>query len=380
MADQSDLLKRIEEANQQFEKLAIRVRGGQLHVRSRHFPPKPGKKQSKRTELSLDCRATIAGLKVAIAKAKEIDSQLVWQKFDWKPYLKGKDRPPELVKEWVERYCIQHWEKTQRNPTKENSFHKNYWLYFQKLPQDEPMDIDLLKRVITQQSEPGTRNREFYCMAFRKLAELANKEGAIASDDLNEFLSDLKELRRGYVAKPILPENLPTDEQIVEIWKSIDSPAWKWAYGVMACYGIRPSELFDLDLDRISAKVEELRVLDETKTGTRLTYPCLTWWRELFKPWEVVFPNIDTEGKSNNVLGEKITTAFRQLNIPHNPKALRHAWCIRTALKGIPDTVAAKWAGHSVQIHTKTYHQAISQAQHREVFERMKRLEELTEY
>ncbi|MEB3356472.1 MAG: hypothetical protein VKK04_07075 [Synechococcales bacterium] len=34
-----------------------------------------------------------AGLKLAIAKAKEVDAQLVWEKFNWTPYLKDSDRP-----------------------------------------------------------------------------------------------------------------------------------------------------------------------------------------------------------------------------------------------------------------------------------------------
>ncbi|NJR37772.1 MAG: hypothetical protein HC781_01700 [Leptolyngbyaceae cyanobacterium CSU_1_4] len=379
MANSSDLADRIREANRGFERLTIRAKGGKLYVRSRHFPPKPGEREAGRTELALECSATVSGLKVAIAKAKDIDSQLVWGRFDWKPFLKGAHKPPELVREWVERYTAWHWEKTARNPTKENSYHKNYWLYFQKLPQDKPLSIELLRDTLTKRSRAASRNRELYCMSFRKLAEFAAKQGAIDIAELDEFRVELKELKRGYEAEPILPEHLPTDDEVVEIWKNITSPAWKWAYGVMAIYGIRPSELFNLDLERILPTLDELRVFNETKTGTRLTYPCPASWRELFQPWNVVFPAIDTEGKSNNVLGEKITTAFRQIKIPHSPKALRHAWCIRTVMKGIPDSIGAKWAGHSVQIHTKTYHQAISQAQHQEVFERMRRLEELAD-
>ncbi|HEY9895760.1 MAG TPA: hypothetical protein V6D34_10160 [Candidatus Sericytochromatia bacterium] len=46
--------------------------------------------------------ATVASLKFAIARAREVDAQLVWGKFDWKPYLKGKHKPAETVAEWVD--------------------------------------------------------------------------------------------------------------------------------------------------------------------------------------------------------------------------------------------------------------------------------------
>jgi len=180
-------------------------------------------------------------------------------------------------------------------------------------------------------------------------------------------------MKKGYEPEEILPENLPTDEQIIEIWRSIKNPAWRWIYGMLAAYGLRPSEVFRLDLNRFTRETESLRVLENTKTGARLTFSCPASWREKFELWNGRYPNIrDIVTRTNNELAEKVSQEFRKLQIPHMPKDLRHAWCIRTALAEVPDTIAAKWAGHSVAVHTKTYHQAISEAQHRQVFERMK--------
>ncbi|MBD3883839.1 hypothetical protein IFO70_18925 [Phormidium tenue FACHB-886] len=68
--------------------------------------------------------------------------------------------------------------------------------------------------------------------------------------------------------------------------------------------------------------------------------------------------------KSNEELGKKISQHFRVLEIPHIPYALRHAWCIRLALtEAVDSVIAAKWASHSLQVHEKTYLQAISEAQ-----------------
>jgi len=317
----------------------------------------------------------LAGLKVARVKAQEIDSQLLWGKFDWTPYLKGKAKPVQAVGEWVERYEASHWEPTPRSLTKENSYHKNYRLFFKRLPQDDVLTLNLLRTAILRESKPGTRNREFFCMAFGKLAEFVSRSGAIASEEVAMFRAELRELKRGYAPKEILPENLPTDDQILAIWHSIRNPAWKWVYGMLATYGLRPHEVFCLDTQRYNHSSEVLRVWNETKTGTRFVYPCRASWREQFELWNVQYPNISLEGKSNNDLGERVSHEFKRQAVPHNPYALRHAWCIRTALVGVPDSIAAKWAGHSVAIRTKVYHQAISDAQHQEVYERMKQSE-----
>ena len=218
-------------------------------------------------------------------------------------------------------------------------------------------------------------------MSFRRLAEFAARRGAIAPEELAGFQEELKRLKQGRKAKPILSDQLPTDEQIREIWRGIKNPGWRWVYGMLATYGLRPSEVFRLDLERFTRETEALRVLEQTKTGARITYPCLPSWREEFKLWEVTLPNIQRiEERTNNELTEKVGWQFWEMEIPHSAKDLRHAWCIRTALQGVPDSIAARWAGHSIEIHSQTYHQAISEAQHQEVFERLKAVESRIQY
>ncbi|MEP0911672.1 hypothetical protein NDI45_12180 [Leptolyngbya sp. GB1-A1] len=211
-----------------------------------------------------------------------------------------------------------------------------------------------------------------YCIAFGKLAKFATKRGAIEPGDLLEFQEELKILKRGYEPEPILPEDLPSDEQIVEIWQSIKNSAWQWVYGMLAAYGLRPHEIFYLDLDRFTESTDALRVLNETKTGARLVYPCLPQWREQFRLWDAKLPGVETDGKSNEEIGKKIAQRFRSDKIGHIPYALRHAWCIRLALEGVQDSIASRWAGHSVAVHVKTYHRAISEGQQQRVFDRMK--------
>jgi integrase len=209
-------------------------------------------------------------------------------------------------------------------------------------------------------------------MAYGCLAEFASRHGGINAADYLAFKDELKRLKQGYEPEPILPENLPTDDHIVEIWQSIKNPSWRWVYGMLATYGLRPSEIFHLDLSRFTKDIDVLRVESDTKTGARLTYPCHTEWRERFELWEARHPGISASGRSNEALGKKISQEFRELKIPHKPYALRHAWCIRLALSGVDSGIATKWAGHSIEVHVKTYQQAISEAQHQQAFEQMK--------
>ena len=59
-------------------------------------------------------------------------------------------------------------------------------------------------------------------------------------------------------------------------------------------------------------------------------------------------------------VGRRVAEQFRRYDLPLTPYDLRHAWAVRTIHIGLPDTVAARMMGHSVAIHTRTYHHWIT--------------------
>jgi len=252
-----------------------------------------------------------------------------------------------------------------RNPTKENSYKKDYRERFDKLPNEKLLTGELLEQIILERSKPATRNRKGYCFAYRRLAEFAGIEGI-----------DFHGLAAGYKAKAISPEQLPTDEQIKEVREKIKNPAWRWIYSMLAVYGLRPHEVFSLDTSRLNESPGIVKVSRGTKTGERLVWPCLSEWWEEFEISQIAYPGIQIEGCNNNDLGKKITWEFRDRRIPFSPYKLRHAYAIRTAVLGVEAAIAAKWMGHSVTVHTKTYHQAIDEVHHQRAFELMRRNEE----
>jgi integrase len=62
---------------------------------------------------------------------------------------------------------------------------------------------------------------------------------------------------------------------------------------------------------------------------------------------------------------------FKKYGIPFTPYDLRHAWAIRSMEFGLALELAAQQMGHSMAIHSQTYHKWISDRHHREAFARI---------
>ena len=73
-------------------------------------------------------------------------------------------------------------------------------------------------------------------------------------------------------------------------------------------------------------------------------------------------PQIQTDLRRTTLqqVGRRVSEQFRRYDLPITPYDLRHAWAVRTIHIGLPDTVAARMMGHSVAIHTRTYHHWIT--------------------
>ena len=75
-----------------------------------------------------------------------------------------------------------------------------------------------------------------------------------------------------------------------------------------------------------------------------------------------LLPSIKTDLEDTTLqhIGRRVSEQFRRYNLPMTPYDLRHAWAIRTIHIGLPDSVSARMMGHSVAIHTRTYHHWIT--------------------
>ena len=136
----------------------------------------------------------------------------------------------------------------------------------------------------------------------------------------------------------------------------------------MATYGLRNHEVFFSDLSALCRGGDRvIRVLPTTKTGEHQVWPFNPDWVERFDLLRLgtepdALPVISTDLRTTTLqqVGRRVTEQFRRYELPLTPYDLRHAWAVRTIHIGLPDTVSARMMGHSVAIHTRTYHHWIT--------------------
>jgi integrase len=219
------------------------------------------------------------------------------------------------------------------------------------------LSSDLLLRTLESYA-PGSSGRQRCASA---LAALADQQGLTLP-------SDWRERSGGYGLHAARFRLLPSDEQILKLVQEIPNPAWRLAYGLMATYGLRNHEVFYCDLSSLAPGGDRvLRVLPTSKTGEHQVWPFQPEWVEWFElerlgrdPAALPRVSRDLSRTTLRHAGRRVAEQFRRYNLPITPYDLRHAWAVRTIHIGLPDTVAARMMGHSVAIHTRTYHHWIT--------------------
>jgi integrase len=143
---------------------------------------------------------------------------------------------------------------------------------------------------------------------------------------------------------------------------------WRWTYGMLAVFGLRPRELFinpDIDWWLSKENIDlTWKVHKDCKTGERQALPLYKQWIEEFdltnpKYLEMLGIAIRKKDNTNHAeitaLTQRVSWWFRKIGVDFKPYDLRHAWAIRAHILGIPIKAAADNLGHSVQVHTQTY-------------------------
>jgi hypothetical protein len=338
----------------------VERRGDRLSLRGT-LPPRPGstKLKSHQQRLSLGLPATTAGLKQAEQDAKVLAAQLIQNTFDWRNYVEGIGwgRLAELnLAEQIQAFEQHFFADPQRqaNPASaKTTWETAYMPYLRKLEaiaQAHPK-LTIVEAIYAaiRSTTANSRSRQVCCTALGAIAQFLNLE----------LPTDLNTLWGNYGTRRTQARQLPTDSQILEAWQTIPNPAWRFVYGIMATYGLRNHEVFFCDFAGLGQGGTTVQVLDTTKTGSHEVWPFFPEWIEQFSLREILVPEIATDLTQTTLqrIGQRVTSQFRRYGLPFAPYDLRHAWAVRTINVGLPDTVAAKMMGHSVTVHTRTYHQ-----------------------
>ncbi|MBE9127910.1 site-specific integrase, partial [Coleofasciculus sp. LEGE 07081] len=298
--------------------MTILIKGNRLYLRGT-LPPRPMSNKSfpHQQEIALGLDATVDGLHWAEKEARKVGFLLESGDFSWKPYLRHRQvsqLPHKTIGDWISALKTDYFMRRAKTPQSLTTWETNYNEVFKRLPLSQPLTTDLLVSAIAA-TPPDTRIRQKTCLALDKLAQLAGIE------------FDAKRFAGNYSPTKVSPRSLPSDEVIVEWYYRLSNPAWQWAYGMLATYGLRPHELFHLDLERFRSSGGVLMVL-AGKTGARRVWPLHPEWVEEFGLTDVKLPSC--HGKTNRDLGHRVTRYFRRQGMPFRPYDLRHCWAIRS--------------------------------------------------
>jgi integrase len=335
-------------------RVALRRKGDALYIRAT-LPPKPGSRQLRPGQYDLKTGLTVSrdGLRRAEAEAQHLGSLLALKQFDWSDWLE--ETPPEErpIREWIREFK-QHYMGTHN--LSETTWERHWQTVYDALPQNETLIATALV-AIALDTPSNSRKRREYCLKLQKLADFAAIE------------IDLKPYQGSYSStKPQNARTLPTDEMVGEWLAKIENPEWRSFYGIVATFGLRPHEFWFCHF------VDELTLqITEGKTGERQVQALYPEWVERWGLREIQQPNVTA--KVYRDYGDRASTQFRRYDLPFSPYDLRHAWAIRASITfKLPDTIAARMMGHSVDVHNRTYHRWLSQAKQADVYQSAIRL------
>jgi integrase len=188
--------------------------------------------------------------------------------------------------------------------------------------------------------------------------------------------ADFSGMRGTYSSRAVNPRDLPSDEDIAYWFELIKNANWRYAYGLIAAFGLRPHETFFLDVSDLAHGGETVQVLPGLQR-TRKHKPRQIWalypeWIDTFGLREGELPPVS--GRKHSDFGDRVSQYFhRDAKLPFGAYDLRHCWAVRRILFGFPDALSAQQMGHSLAVHTETYQAWISQRTHQATQDRIMR-------
>ena len=344
--------------------LRLELRGQRLGLRG-PLPCRHGSGRHPVQRISLGLPADAAGLAQAKERLKEVLRQLQQGRFDWTMWGQALPEPGSGDPLGLESFEAAFFAdpRRRRNPAGcRTTWTGAYRPYLRRLAavateRNWPMGLPLLEAVL-ESYDPTSRSRQ---QCGTALAALARHLDLALPEDWGERSA-------GYGLHAAQFRRLPGDGQILALAEQIPNPGWRLAYGLMATYGLRNHEVFFCDLSALAPGGDQvIRVLPTSKTGEHQVWPFQPEWVERFElsrlgEARALLPAVCTDLRRTTLqqVGRRVAEQFRRYDLPLTPYDLRHAWAVRTIHIGLPDTVAARMMGHSVAIHTRTYHHWIT--------------------
>ena len=326
---------------------------GRLRLRAT-LPPKPGDRHvvPYQQRIPIRVRATLSGVRIAAEQAKQIAAALDRGAFSWSDYGAPVRGDFSTFREAIAGFEQAYFERRSRSRQSESTWRTEYEAIFKRLPWDEVIDPAIAIRVITAIA-PDSRQRKRAVLVLGALFSFAGIE------------ADLKPYQGNYSPKSVDPRELPDDDTIAQWREAIVNPQWRYLYGLIAAYGLRPHEAMYLEFTNRSP----IARVTEGKTGDRQCLPLFPEWFDRWGLAEGDRPKIS--GRHNRDLGDRINKAFKRYGVPFSPYDLRHAYARRAFERGVSIDVVAEAMGHDVQLHRRIYRRWIKADTFERIYQEM---------
>jgi integrase len=340
-----------------FGRCSMRRVGGSLYLRAT-FPPKPGEVRPKSRELPLKMKATVGGLREALKKAIDVNTDLALDRFDWGKWLPSPveiaviREEPCTVEDWIALVREEYFDRRLQSPDTLQNWLIDYGYPYRQLPQGLPPTIKMLRDKILE-TDPGSKSRNRRCMAYIKLAKMAGLE-----------TRTLENARGGYRTTEVHQRDLPSLEEVIKFHERLPERV-QFEFAIRAAFGLRPGEGARFcDFTNLKAE-RELSVFSTKTRESRLTYP---YPRELFDIFELGDQEpVYYKCEATSVKGQtaSFTKQLTKLGMPFNLYDLRHLYAWHTIKAGLDVRLAALFMGHSIEVHSKSYNKFFTKEQYR---------------
>ncbi|MFN6568656.1 site-specific integrase [Dendronalium sp. ChiSLP03b] len=356
-------------------KVTIRESNGSLQLRAT-LPIKPGDQDKngtgrKQYNLSLNIPANLDGLKTAEEEAYELGKLIARKTFEWNDKYLGNEaikKDFKAIGELLEKFEEEYFKTHKRTTKSEHTF----FYYFSRTkrftnPKDLAISENLINSIEKIDKEWARYNAAraiaAFCLTFKIEIDLSNYSKMPENNSRN--IPTDGEISEGITKFEDYLNNRgnQVNQNVQDSWQ-----LWRWAYGMLAVFGLRPRELFikpDIDWWLSEENLDlTWKVHKDCKTGERQALPLHKQWIEDFdlrnpKYLEMLATAISKKDNTNHAeitaLTQRVSWWFRKIGLDFKPYDLRHAWAIRAHILGIPIKAAADNLGHSVQVHTQTY-------------------------
>jgi len=373
------LLLELDQVNQRLKsaktKVTVRESNGSLQLRAT-LPIKPGDRDSngtgrKQYNLSLNLPANWEGLKTAEEEAYELGKLIARQTFVWNDKYLGKEAMRKdftTIGELLERFAEEYFKTHPRTTKSEHTF----FYYFSRTKRfTNSLDLAIPENLINSIARidqawskyNAVRAISVFCRTFAINIDLS-KYGKIPESNPRKIPTDT-EIITGIGKFEIYLQNRgnQVNPDVKDSWL-----LWRWIYGMLAVFGLRPREIFiypDIDWWLSPDNLDlTWKVHQDCKTGARQALPLYRQWIQNFdlrnpEYLQILRGAIAKKNQQSHAditaLTQRVSWWFRKIGLGFKPYDLRHAWAIRAHTLGIPIKAAADNLGHSVQVHTQVY-------------------------